>query len=171
MKITLTGYMGVGKTQVGKHLAVHLGLDFFDLDVRIEQKTGTNITDLILNRGELYFRQREREVLEDVLQRPSFVLSTGGGTPCYYDNIDIINQHSVSIYLQADVARLYERLQQQRQERPLIAHISGNELREYIGKHLFERVPFYEKAIFHVSVAGKSIAEIAAEIKALVQAD
>jgi shikimate kinase len=168
MKISLIGYMGSGKSTVGQQLAADLQLPWIDLDKRIEEASGYSITETILNKGELFFRKIEREQLLQALQQDSFVMSTGGGTPCYYDNVEEMNKHSLTVYLEYSVPELYELLEGNQADRPLIAHLEGDSLREYIGKHLFERAPYYERATFSLKAAGKSKEEIVNEIKELV---
>lgn len=143
--------MGAGKTSLGKALAQSLKLPFYDLDHLIAEEQGDSVSEIILNKGELFFRKLERQVLEKALTRESFVLAQGGGTPCYYDNMELINSHSVSIYLERSIADLLAVLSEDRKERPLIAHLNDADLQEFIAKHLFERRDFYEKAIFKVS--------------------
>lgn len=159
MKISLIGYMGAGKTSLGKSLAQALDLPFYDLDHLIAAHQGDSVSEIILNKGELFFRQLEREILEEALQKEQFVLAQGGGTPCYYDNMELINAQSVSIYLERSIADLLDVLQADRKERPLIAHLNDADLQEFIAKHLFERRDFYEKAIFKVSQKQKDPAE------------
>lgn len=165
MKISLIGYMGSGKSTIGPELAVLSGLDYYDLDKEIEKHTGYTITETIFNKGELYFRQIERDILKEILAKNNFVLSTGGGTPCYYDNIDLINKASLSVYLQYSVKDLFERLKGNTAERPLIAHLEGEPLLEYIGKHVFERSVYYEKATVLIRAGKLSKLEIIKEIK------
>lgn len=151
--------MGAGKSTLAQALALDLSLPYLDLDRLIEQESGESVSELILNRGELYFRKLEREILERTLKEESFVLALGGGTPCYYDNMDLVNQHSTSIYLDANIPDLCEVLAQDRRERPLIAHLDDADLKEFIAKHLFERRDFYEKAIFKITAKQKSLEE------------
>ncbi len=169
MKITLIGYMGAGKSSLGQALAQELHLPFFDLDSEIEKDTGYTITETIFNKGELFFRKLEREHLLKLLNRKEFVLSTGGGTPCYYDNIEEINRQSLSIYLKYGVKDLYERLEGEQSERPLIAHLEGPALREFIGKHLFERNLYYEKATQVINAKNQETNDILKTIKKLVK--
>lgn len=161
--------MGAGKSVIGQRLSLELGLDYYDLDAEIEKKTGYTITETIFNKGELFFRKLEHERLKEIFaQHDNFVLSTGGGTPCYYDNIDIINQNSLSVFVKYNVSELYNRLEGAQHERPLIAHLSGEPLKEYIGKHLFERNSYYEKATMVINATGKTLEELTGEIKKLV---
>jgi shikimate kinase len=150
MKISLVGYMGSGKTSLGKKLAVKMDLPFIDLDQELEKLQGETVSEMILNRGELFFRKLERQHLEKVLALPEFVLATGGGTPCYYDNMQLINSKSLSFFLRMSVRDLYQNLLAHRRERPLIAHLNDKELQEFIAKHLMERNPIYNRAIFSI---------------------
>lgn len=168
MKIAIIGYMGSGKSSIGELLAKELNLSFIDLDKEIEEETGYTITETIFNKGELHFRKLERKKLEGVLEGDNFVLSTGGGTPCYYDNIELINNNTLSIYLQNSVKNLYTRLEESTKERPLIAHLEGESLKEYIGKHLFERNVFYDRATLVIQGGEKSKEEIVSEISSLI---
>lgn len=168
MKISLIGYMGSRKSTVGQLLAEELALPWRDLDKRIEEVSGYTITETILNKGELFFRQLEHDRLLEILQEDKFVLSTGGGTPCYFNNIDELNNHTVSIYLDYSIPELYTTLEGNQADRPLIAHLEGEALREYIAKHLFERAPYYEKATFTIRADNKSTEQIVKEIKQLV---
>lgn len=168
MKITLVGYMGAGKTSLGQNLALSLGLNFFDLDIEIEKRTSFSISETIFNKGELFFRKLERELLLEILEKEDFVLAVGGGTPCYYDNAEKIAQNSLSIYLQYSVPTLFERLNENQRQRPLIAHLDGPGLKEYIGKHLMERMPFYEKSTITINAESKSIIDLNKEIIELV---
>ena len=160
--------MGAGKSSIGKKLAVQLGLDYYDLDTEVEKDSGYTITETVFNKGELFFRKEEKEKLDEILSKDNFVLSCGGGTPCYYDNMDRINANSISVYLRYNVPVLYDRLEGHQAERPLIAHLEGEQLREYIGKHLFERGEFYEKAIFVIDGNQKEDNEIIKELIALI---
>ena len=164
MKISLIGYMGAGKSTLGSELAVLSGLEYYDLDGEIEKYTGYTITETIFNKGELYFRKLEREKLEEILAKDNFVLSTGGGTPCYYDNAELINSKSISVYLQYSVKHLFERLKADKTERPLIAHLEDDALLEYIGKHVFERSVYYEKATIQVHGGNRSQEDVLKEL-------
>ncbi len=159
MKISLLGYMGAGKSTLAKELSLTLQLPFIDLDARIAEKQGESVSEIILNRGELFFRQLERDLLEEALEQPNFVLSLGGGTPCYYDNMSLINSKSLSIYIEKSIGDLYEVLKEDRRERPLIAHLDDKDLKEFIAKHLFERRDFYERGILKVPQKQKTKAE------------
>src|SRR5690606_7293016 len=125
MKITLLGYMGSGKSTMGNQLATDLGFDFIDLDQYIESKENTNISGLFKNLGEIKFRKIEHERLKEVLNLPkNTVIALGGGTPVYYNNMDLINEHSHSVYLRLSPVQLFERLKNDKANRPLIHRIN-----------------------------------------------
>lgn len=142
--------MASGKSSLAQALALRLNVPLIDLDVEIEKHTGYTIAETVFNKGELFLRKTERHLLKNCLEKEKFVLATGGGTPCYYDNMDLINANSLSIYLKMNLANLYERLEGEQRTRPLIAHLKGKALKEFIAKHLFERQLFYERAIFQL---------------------
>ncbi len=161
MKITLVGYMGSGKTFVGKKLAQVLQWPFYDLDTLLEEQENATISHIINSNGELYFRKKENELLNQLLaNNEDFVLSLGGGTPVFYDAMKAINDNSTSVYLQASPTFLAQRLENEKDHRPLIAHISKENLPEFIGKHLFERNPFYQQAQFQINIENKTAEEI-----------
>ena len=146
MKIALVGYMGSGKTFTAKALAEKLDLDFLDLDAEIESQMQRSISEIISEKGELYFRKKERETLSRLLKGSNFVLATGGGTPCYYDNMELLNANSDTYFLSTSVKVLGLRLVKEKATRPLISHIADENLNEFVAKHLFERRHFYEQA-------------------------
>ena len=166
MKIVLLGYMGSGKTTVARLLAEQLQLRLMDLDTLIETYANQRIPEIFQEKGEIFFRKLEHQVLEKTLETPeSFILALGGGTPCYGRNMDIILQATQRVfYLKMGIPQLTKRLINEKQDRPLISHIADEELPEFIGKHLFERQPFYMKAPYIVKSDNKSAREIAEEI-------
>ncbi|SMC45430.1 shikimate kinase [Moheibacter sediminis] len=169
MKVSLIGYMGSGKTTIGKELAEKLKTDFLDLDKLIENHTKKTISELFKELGEIRFRKIEREVLMDILNTKSdFILAVGGGTPVYYDNMNLINEETISIYLRANPKFLSERLINEKLSRPMIAHLADEDLLEFIAKHLFERRNFYEESNFKIDIQFKSVSEISEEIIHLV---
>lgn len=169
MKITLVGYMGCGKSTIGQELATQFGFPFFDLDVEIEKKYGKTISELFSQLGEIKFRKIEKEALEAIFDRSNdFVLAVGGGTPAYYQNMQALLENSLPIYLRLNPVELSQRLAQEKQKRPLIAHLNDEDLVEFIAKHLFERRQFYEQAPIIVDVKSKSVKELVEEIKNLL---
>ena len=168
MIISLIGYMGSGKSHISKVLSQKLKLKLVDLDKKISLKNNMTIPEIFEKRGEIYFRKEERAVLEEILtNEKECILSLGGGTPVYYDNIKLIIEKSESVYLRTSVLTLTERLLKQKQKRPLIAKIPDEDLPEFIAKHLFERQAFYGQAKYTVSTDSKTPEEIVAEITAL----
>lgn len=167
MNYALLGYMGSGKSTIGKALSEVLGIPFFDLDQTIESLEGCSISDLFAAKGEIYFRKREAEVLFDLLERGPKVIATGGGTPCYGVVMDRLLQHSgtKTIYLKHPVDELADRLYPERAHRPLIAHLDAKEeLNEFVRKHLFERGFYYNKAEWIVECSGLNPVQIVEQI-------
>ena len=170
-KVVLIGYMGSGKSVVSAMLAQKTGFDFVELDESIEKKCGMSVATIFATKGELYFRKVERELFLEFLQNTSreLIISTGGGTPCYYNNHELLQAEGVvSVYLKASVAALTQRLDKEKSSRPLLAHLSTEELSEFIAKHLFDRNFYYNQATFKISVDAKSVEEIVNEIATLL---
>lgn len=168
-KIVLVGYMGSGKTRIGELLAKNNNLPFQDLDFLIENELQKSIKDIFMEKGEVFFRKKEHEVFEKMIQKEaSFVLSTGGGAPCYADNHLFLQREDVcSIYLKASISVLVNRLKKETENRPLLENLNEEEMTEYIAKHLFDRSFYYNQCKYVVSVDGKSPEEIVAEISRL----
>ncbi|WP_341660665.1 shikimate kinase [Blattabacterium cuenoti] len=166
MKITLIGYMGSGKTSIGKMLSKKLNLNFYDLDaLLVEESKNDSILNLFKKKGELFFRNREHSLLKKFLkQKNKYILSVGGGTPCFYNNIYLLNKYSNTFYLKTDSYTLFKRLFLEKDTRPLISHLSKNELFIFIIKHLLKRSYFYEKSLEKINVNGKSKYDIVQEI-------
>ncbi len=165
MIISLAGYMGSGKSHISKILSEKLGFQLMDLDKEIMKKNRQTVAEIFAEKGEIYFRKQERETLEVILAtQENTVLSLGGGTPAYYNNMEVINQNSISIYLRANIGTLSERLSKQKARRPLIADIPDDDLPEFIAKHLFERNPYYTKCQFTVATDNKKPDEIVEEV-------
>lgn len=165
MKISILGYMGSGKSTIGKDLAFQLGFDFLDLDNFIEEKESKSITELFHSLGEIKFRKIEHETLSKTLNsKKNIILAVGGGTPVYYNNMEIINNESTSIYLRLTPNELSNRLQKEKEKRPLISHIRNGDLSEFVAKHLFERGNFYEQADIVIDVRDKSTTALVQEI-------
>jgi shikimate kinase len=160
MRIFLIGYMGCGKTTLGRELAAELKLTFIDLDSFLEEKYFKTIPQIFAEEGEESFRRKERKVLEEVSEFDDVVLATGGGAPCFFDNIDLMNRAGFCIFLDVDEDTLAERLIAAKTERPLIKGKSPGELKQFIGGMLEKRRPFYEKATFILRGNAISVAEI-----------
>jgi len=169
-KLILIGYMGSGKSVIAKKLAALIGVDFRDLDDLIEKKMEMPVEKIFSSKGELYFRKLEQELFLELLQtKNNLIISTGGGTPCYFNNHELLNsQNVVSIYLKASIDTLFNRLIKNKQKRPLIASLDDSEIKEYIAKHLFERNYYYNQATFKIDVDGKSVEQTLSEITNLL---
>lgn len=169
MKIVLLGYMASGKSAVGRILAKKMNLQFIDLDDFIEQKEKNSISEIFELKGEIYFRRIEGIYLQEVLNlSENCIISLGGGTPCYGNNMEFINNKAISFYLNASIQTIFNRLQGETSQRPLVASIGKDNLKEYLGKHLFERNPFYQKANFTISVDNQDLNDVVKNIQSLL---
>ncbi|HAP94443.1 shikimate kinase [Epilithonimonas hominis] len=170
MIISLLGYMGSGKSHVSKNLSKKLNFQLIDLDQKISEENLLSIPEIFQTKGEIFFRKEEKRVLENILnEEKDIILSLGGGTPVYYNNMDLINEKSKSIFLRASVKTLTERVLLQKNTRPLIAKLNDDDVPEFIAKHLFERNPFYSKSHFTVDTDSKTANDISAEIIKLLK--
>ena len=145
-RIFLIGYMGAGKTTLGRALAKELGIQFIDLDSHIEERLCKSVSQIFADKGEEGFREIERRMLHEVGEFEDVVISTGGGTPCFFDNIDYMNSQGTTVFLDVPVERLFIRLSIARNKRPLIKEKSDDELRTFIAEQLEKREPHYSKA-------------------------
>ena len=145
-RIILIGYMGSGKTTLGKAWSKDLGLPFFDLDWYIENRFCRTVSQLFAERGEDGFRQLERAMLHEVAEFENVVIAAGGGTPCFFDNIDYMNRQAQTVYLKTTPEVLFKHLHMGKQKRPLLSGKTDEEMRAYIVESLAHRAPFYEKA-------------------------
>ena len=152
-RIILIGYMGAGKTTVGRALAKELGLQFYDLDWYIEARMRKTVPQLFAERGEDGFRLVERNMLHEVAEFEDVVLSCGGGTPCFFDNIDYMNTQGSVVYLKASPEVLRGHLLMGKTERPLLKGKSPEELADFIKGQLELREPFYSKAAHTLNVS------------------
>ncbi len=144
--------MGSGKTHWGKLLAGKLQLPFRDLDTVIVEKEKQSVSELFSGKGEEYFRNREKEALEEIAAKyPSFILSCGGGTPCFFNNIEFMKKSGKVVWLNTSIDVLKERLVKEKMSRPLIRDIGDDDLKRYIIRKLSERRMYYEQAEVIVS--------------------
>ena len=153
MKVFLIGFMGSGKTTIGKKLANYLKYEFIDLDKLIESKAGM----IIVNYFELYGEGAFRELEQDILQKTEFpanvIIATGGGAPCFGDNMEWMNKNGLVAYLSLSPKALASRLEHSKTDRPLIRHLKGDELIDFISRKLQEREVFYNQAKYVVSAS------------------
>jgi len=170
MKIVLLGYMASGKSTIGREFSKKLDMKFIDLDDYISKREKRSISEIFKVEGEIYFRKIESSYLGEILNsKDSFILSLGGGTPCYSNNMELIlNSEASSIYIKADIKTLASRLTAEKNKRPLVAYLKDDKLIEFVAKHLFERRFFYEQASITVHTEDKSIEEIITEIRILL---
>jgi shikimate kinase len=145
--VYLIGFMGSGKSYWGKQLGQALGVPFFDLDEKIEENEERPITEIFAVEGEEYFRRIESEVLMMLTEtHHSFVMATGGGTPCYFNNIDYMNKKGTTIWINCQVDCLFSRLVHEKEKRPLLKDLSDEQMKTYITKKLGDRKIFYQQA-------------------------
>jgi shikimate kinase len=149
MKIFLIGFMGCGKSTLGKRLARLLSYTFVDLDTVIETRAGETISRYFEHHGEEAFRLLEKECLREDLPEDNVVVATGGGAPCYFDNMQWMNQHGITVYLMLPAKALASRLKGSA-DRPLIKGLTSEELLEFIQEKLRVREPFYKQAVYWV---------------------
>ncbi len=138
--------MGTGKSYWGRRWAAEHDLTFYDLDTCIEEAAGLTIPQIFKQHGEAYFREKERELLHSFAARDGFILSTGGGTPCFFDNIRWMNGQGKTIYLDTPVSVLKERLISEKDHRPLIRDLKEDEIETFIHNKLAERSVYYRQA-------------------------
>lgn len=171
--IILVGYMGAGKTTLGKALATSIGREFHDLDWLIEERTGKTIPQIFAERGEDGFRQIERQTLTEAVSEDGLVLAVGGGTPCFFDNIDVMNSHARTVYLQASPETLMAHIRMGGSKRPLVDGKTDSELLDYIEHSLKVREPFYNRANYKVAIGtitdDKQIDEYVDKIKDILK--
>ena len=167
MNIIILGYMGSGKSIIGKELSFKVNKKFIDLDSYIEEKEKDSISNIFQKNGDLYFRKQESRYLKEILNNNTdLVLSVGGGTPCYFNNLDMmISNNNISFYLKNSNIQLSSRLFNEKSKRPLISNISSKEkLLEFVSKHLFEREVFYNSATHKIDCNDKSVSYVVDDI-------
>jgi len=173
-KIVLIGYMGSGKSAIGKSLAELTSLPYIDLDDFIVESENSSIDQIFSLKGEIYFRRKEHHYLIELLNKPEQrIISLGGGTPCYDNNISLLKTEGiVSFYLKTSIGTLVNRLKSELEKRPILKRFSTTEeLAEFIAKHLFERQFYYNQANFTILTDNKSVNRIVGEIAALLHLD
>ncbi len=160
MRIYLTGYMGCGKSTLGRHLAMHAGLQFIDMDHYIEERNCKTIPQIFEEEGEAEFRKKERKALEELSEYTDVVVATGGGAPCFFDNMDLMNRTGKTIFLNINPDILASRLMKSKTERPLIKGKSENELIQFIEHSLNKRNKFYSKAQYQITEPDVDLNEV-----------
>lgn len=152
MLIFLVGYMGCGKTTFGRKLATELDWQFADLDELIEENYKISINDFFVKYGEENFRRIENMMLRDQLTKHKIVISTGGGTPCFYNNMELMNRNGVTVFLNTSVPVIVDRLMNGKRKRPLIMGLEKTELTLKINHHLAQRIKYYNLAQYKLSL-------------------
>ena len=168
MNIFFLGYMAYGKSTIGKMLAKNIQFDFLDLDSFIEINEGCSIPEIFKTKGEIYFRKIEHKYLKQVLNLDNTIVALGGGTPCYANNMEILNENpkAKTVFLKAKITTLVDRLMNEKESRPLISHINQEDIMtEFVGKHLFERSKFYQQSDLTIDIDDKSTEDIVKEMK------
>ncbi|MBO5000503.1 MAG: shikimate kinase [Bacteroidaceae bacterium] len=145
-RIFLIGYMGAGKTTLGKAFARSLGLTFIDLDWYIEERFHKTVRQIFEERTEEGFRELEKRMLHEVADFEDVVIATGGGTPCFFDNVEYMNQKGETVFLDVSQEVLFRRLKVAKQQRPLLVQKNDEELKAFIADALGKRLPHYSKA-------------------------
>lgn len=145
--------MGCGKSYVGRNLAPLLGFEYIDADKFIEEQEGLTVKEIFEKKGEDYFRQKEKEFINQLDKNTNLVVSTGGGAPCFFDNMDVMNEKGLTIYLNRSKEKVIWRLLKGQYKRPLIADLTSEALSAFYDERLESRKPFYEKAKLHVGDA------------------
>ncbi|MDR0714848.1 MAG: AAA family ATPase [Bacteroidales bacterium] len=160
MKIFLTGFMGSGKSTIGRQISEVIGFDFLDTDLLIEREQGKTIAEIFDAGGEAAFRQLEHDLLVSLLPRDFAVISTGGGMPCFHHNMDLMLNSGKVVYLKTHPQTLAGRLIRSQTERPLIRDKTAEELQAYITARLQEREPFYRRAEIIVQTENFSLNQL-----------
>ena len=167
MKIFLVGFMGSGKSTLGEKLSELMNISFIDLDSKIEENEEKPVSQIFKEKGEEYFRKIEAETLRKTARIRKAVIATGGGTPCFYDNMKWMNENGVTVYLKAEPGALYHRLLKERETRPLLAHLGDVALFDYIMSSLAYREPYYAQATIKLPLKTATPAAISSRIKGL----
>jgi shikimate kinase len=163
VKLFLLGMMGSGKSYWAQRISGRDNMDWVDLDQEIEKETALSIKEIFEGYGEEYFREKERDALQALSKFDNIIVATGGGTPCFHNNMDWMNDHGITIFLDEDVETLAKRLKKEKSHRPLIKDLSDEQLHEFLFRKLRERLPFYSQAQYHLhanEISDRSFAQI-----------
>lgn len=152
--------MGSGKSYWAQRLADESNIDWMDLDAEIEKETSLTIKEIFETEGEAYFRNKERDALHNLSAYQNIIVATGGGTPCFHNNMQWMNEHGSTVWIDEPVEVLVERLKPEKAHRPLIRNLSDEELKSFLSNKLKEREPFYSQARFRFSSNDLTIEEL-----------
>ena len=161
--------MGCGKSTVGRKLATAVGYDFVDLDQRVCEIAGMTIPEIFATQGEEAFRQLERQALEEMADRCDVVVATGGGAPCYGDNMRLLTEKGTTVYLKMSAHKLSQRLQHVRVPRPKIAGLGPEELFDYVTTLLTEREPIYMQSKIVVDCDDSQVTTVVGRLRYLLK--
>jgi len=165
MKIFLAGFPGCGKSFLGKAAAEQLSIPFFDTDAMIAAEMGSSVQEIFKLKGEDFFRKKESEVLRSFDSKRKGLIALGGGTPCFHENMEWMNENGITIYLEASAAFLYHRLVREKKERPLISQLTDIDLMIYITETLVTRSPFYKQAKITINAETCTAAKLVAGLR------
>ena len=166
--IVLVGFMCSGKTTFGKLLSNYLNKPFIDIDEYISQKQNKTVADIFSEYGENYFRQLEHSSLKELLQAPPSVIASGGGTPCFNNNMDLMNNSAITVYLQTNAQTIFEWLKGKKYERPLLEGKTDSELLNYIKDLLEKRKKYYEQAHITIAAINPNVKDLVDKIELLL---
>lgn len=150
-QVFLIGLMGSGKSFWAHKLSAALNVPAFDLDTEVEKAEGKTIAEIFSGKGQDYFRQKENEVLKSFAGKENYILATGGGAPCFHDNIRWMNTHGITIWIDEPIATIAKRLQKGKAHRPLIANVADEHLETFFNNMREQRMPFYKQAKYHLN--------------------
>ena len=155
-RVFLIGFMGAGKTSVGKELSAKMKCSFVDLDLFIERRYHQTIRQIFKEKGEEAFREIETKALREVAEFEDVVISTGGGTPCFNQNMQFMNEQGTTVYLKVENEELVRRINLNKSARPLLKDFSGDELGRFVEETMAKRKPFYEQAkiVYYIEMQG-----------------
>ncbi len=158
--VFIIGFMTAGKTSEGKRLAKLMNRKFIDLDRLIEEKEKKTVAELFSEKGEEYFREIESKTLQSINIKDNCIVSCGGGSPCYHNNINWIKENGIAVWLKISVDTVLKRLSETKKVRPLLKNLTGEELKNFINKKMKEREPFYSQAQIQVDTENISIEKL-----------
>ncbi len=150
MRIFLIGFMASGKTSIGEKIAKKLNLQFIDIDNVIEEESGLQISDIFTERGEDYFRNLEENALNKIIEKENVVIATGGGTTCFFDNMELMNKNGITVYIKLSALDLFNRLENSQTDRPLLKGLNKEKLLAKIVELLNKREKFYKQAQYTI---------------------
>ena len=164
-RIFLTGFMGAGKTTIGKELASQMKLSFVDLDLFIENRYRKTIPQIFAEKGEDMFREMEQKALREVAEFEDVVVATGGGAPCFHQNMKFMNESGTTVYLKVSTEELIKRITLHQYTRPVLKNRSDSELKVFVEEMIAKRSPFYEQAHIIFNTDASEISTLCARLK------